>query len=92
MGRWLATVAKVSFYAGGQEVTSPRWLDFAGQRWPVEVLWQAQRAPVDSPSTQRLWVVKTPVGFFRLCWQEGGVRVEQWHGPKPPTSGTDLLG
>lgn len=92
MGIWLPVVARVGFYAGGEEKTSPRWLFFGGQRFPVEVLYQVRLAswePTGEVAT--VWLVRAACGSFRVQLRGQKATVSRWQGPEPPRGLADLL-
>lgn len=92
MTRWLATLARVSFYHGYEAATEPRRLLLAGRQVRAKVLLRARLGGVDpSQPVEDRWLVAAGGEFFRVCRQGERVRVERWRGNEPPCGLADLL-
>lgn len=92
MACWVSLVAHVVFYAGGRAHEKPRWLIFGRKRWPLEVLQEVEVAGTrPGEAVERLWLVRTEAGFFRVRACGERALVERWDGEDPPAALADLL-
>lgn len=90
--RWLATLARVSFYDGHVAATEPRRLLLAGRQVRAKVLLRARLGGMDpTQAAEDRWLVVAGGEFFRVCRQGERVRVERWWEDDPPSGLADLL-
>ncbi|MCS7183275.1 MAG: hypothetical protein NZ869_09240 [Thermoanaerobaculum sp.] len=92
MACWFPAPARAEFYAGSRGYERPRWLRWAGEEYPVEVLREVHGSGAAGGFPQRtIWLVRAGGAFFRVRVVGEEVVIERWGKVTPPRGIADLL-